>query len=58
MRPFNVVVENLATGEKWECVINSTERDLALSKFLRRRHVAEFLVREEHPFKFTVTERE
>jgi hypothetical protein len=57
MRPFNVVVENLATGEKWEVTINSTEPDLALSKFLRRRHVAEFLVREGHPFKFTVTER-
>jgi hypothetical protein len=57
VQSFHVVVENLATGEKWEVNIPSTEPDLALSKFLRRRHVAEFLVREGHPFKFTVTER-
>lgn len=58
LRLFTVAIENLATGEKWECGINSTEPATALAKFLRRRHTAEFLLKESHPFKFTVTEHE
>jgi hypothetical protein len=58
LRLFIVAVENLATGEKWECGINSTEPATALAKFLRRRHTCEFLLDNSHPFKFTAFERE